>query len=132
VLNWLCSGPSRLSKVLLGAYQDRRLVGFAVLRPIGEPGDLGLQCLDLWHDPAMPLAVEGLFQGALEYARDKSFDVLVFPHFSRDLAQRLEKWGLGRAKNIPHCHYFRAKKAASQALFQGRTYLVGLQGDVGL
>jgi hypothetical protein len=131
-VNWFCFGHSKMQKVLLGCYRYEKLVGFAIFRQVGSPGDQGLECLDLWHDPTQTGAVKALVLAALDHARAQGLDVVMFPHFKRSLGSKIETLGLGKVRTVDHRHYFWAGKDLVRTIQSPATYLVGLQGDVGI
>jgi hypothetical protein len=131
-LNWYCFGHSKIQKVLLGCFLGEELVGFAIFRQVGSPGDRGLECLDLWRGPSHNGTVKALVLAALEYARAQDLDVTMFPHFNSSLGSEIKALGLGKVRSVDHRHYFWAGKDLTQAIQGPGTYLVGLQGDVGI
>jgi hypothetical protein len=131
-LNWYCFGHSKMQKALLGCFLGEELVGFAIFRRVGSPGDRGLECLDLWRDPSHDATVKALVLAALDYARSQSLDVVIFPHFNSSLGSSIEALGLGKVRSVDHRHYFWAGKDLAQTIQGPGTYLVGLQGDAGI
>jgi hypothetical protein len=131
-LNWFCFGHSKLQKLLLGCFQGLELTGLAIFRQIGLPGDRALECVDLWQDPAIQGTVKALALGALKYAQAEGLDVVIFPHFNRSLGSNLKGLNLGQVRTVDHRHYFWAGKELTREIKGPGTYLVGLQGDVGI
>ncbi len=131
-LNWLCFGHPDLAKTLLGCFGPRGLEGFAIAREVGSPGDLALECLDLWTDPAQPGAVAALALGLVRLGRRRGLDAVILHHFSRALGRELTDLGLGRPKQVTRHAYVLARGALAGELTGEGTYLTALQGDVGL
>jgi len=131
-LNWYCFGHSKLQKLLLGCFKNQELVGLAIFRQVGGPGDRGLECLDLWLDPAVKGIVKALALAALKHAQADNLDVVIFPHFKPSLGAEIAALGLGQTRTVDHRHYFWAGKEMTQEIKGSGSYLVGLQGDVGV
>jgi hypothetical protein len=131
-INWFCFGHTKMQKILLGCFRGNELTGFAIFRQVGSLGDRGLECLDLWRDPTQNGTVKALVLAALEYARNHGLDVVMFPHFNRSLGAKIQALGLGQVRTVDHRHYFWAGKDLTSETKSSGTYLVGLQGDVGI
>ncbi len=131
-VNWLCRGHADLGKILLACRRGDELLGYALARQVGRPGDQGLECLDLWCDPAQPQVREALLGGLLDLARARSLDLLMLHPFGPELAASLQRWGLGAFRPIARQHFYMARGELLQAVEQGGCYLCCLQGDVGL
>jgi hypothetical protein len=131
VLNWRTQGRPDLGKTILAAHEGRKLWGYAVLRQIGEPVDQGLECLDLWADPAKPAAFRALVRWSVLHGLRQGLDLVIFHPFSRPLERALDQVRLGRFKDAPRNHFYLARGQACEAM-EGPAMLCCLQGDVGL
>jgi hypothetical protein len=128
VLRWQAFMDPFLDNRLLGCYEGGALLGYTLLK-VRKRGDLAvLDCVDLWLDQSRPEVAGALVAYACRYAALEKFDLISFPHFSRDWGLRLRRWGFLEAA-ASHKGFFKAAVDINARIEAGPSYFTALQGD---
>lgn len=133
-LNWFCFANRDFAKKLFACYWEGRLIGYAVCR-VNQTNRLNLrvvECLDLWGDPVSGSALGPLVHAVQAYAREHAYDLVLFPHFNRDLGMALRGRGMIQVREKERREYFKVRPVSADEITAANSYFVAAQGDNGL
>jgi len=129
-LNWHCFTNPEFGKLLFGAYEGERLVGFAVVCLKEPRGVKVYEILDLWCDPEAPQATTSLIGRIIEHGFRNGVDALELPHYSEELLRFSRKYGFLPRKTEKRGEYCLPKKGLFGPDPVERSYLCLMQGDI--
>ena len=132
VLHWYCFGNQNRRKELFGYYQKGQLQGYAVCWGRETKQRREFECVDLWVDFMEDKIIKSLVRAILDYAKENSFDLVVFPHFDSHLAGAFKRCGLFQRKILRGDRYVKMDAGSEGFLDPRHSYFVSLQGDYGL
>lgn len=133
-INWYCFRCQDLSKTLIAARREGRLVGYAIWRARAHDanGLQNLECLDLWAERQPRGIVAALTLAAFEHAEAVSAHVVTVPHFDPWIGNELQPLGMWNAAATERQDYFRIHSRLASELTVSNSYFVAAQGDNGL
>ena len=132
VINWYCFGNAAYRKELFGYYKTGRLSGYAVCWGKEGAGGRELECVELWLDPRETAAVRSVVYAVWEFARENSYDLVKFSHFTDELGEIFKQSGLWSVGACPSDRYFKVPPELRNRMSGADSYFVGHQGDYGL
>ena len=93
-IQWLCQSNPQAGKKWLGAYDGDQLVGYAIIRAHAWQDISVLECLDIWWDSGYETKTIGSVACyMIQEARKGQMDFLLLDHFSKEMAEVLQKMG---------------------------------------
>lgn len=134
MIAWFCFASRDFGKKLFACYREGHLLGYAACW-LNQTNRLNLrvvECLDLWADPVNGPVLGPLVQAVKGYAQEHSYDLVLFPHFNRDLGAELSKRGLIWAQGKGRREYFKVRPVSADEITAAHSYFVTAQGDIGL
>lgn len=132
VINWYLNPKNESKKRLYACHRADKLLGYILIMET-EVRDIKTHyCVDLWYDEREGCIIEKLMQFAIRRAKSLSFGMVLFPHFSKRLADYYSKLGLIKMKSHFRNDYFKTTLEVSDLIIENNSYFVELQGDRGL
>jgi hypothetical protein len=95
ILQWLCFSNKRQKIKVFAYYEDDKLWGYLILALKEYEANIWI-CLDLWVDPLQSKALSALITKAVQEARQERGDMIIFNHFSADIARMCKAMGMIR------------------------------------
>ena len=132
MINWSCFLNKFRKKELFGYYENGELLGYLAAGAEKSAKLKILKCFDLWVEPSGENTVLSLINAVIEYAKENSFDCVVFPHFTKDLGVYFKKAGLLQGRPKESREYLKAPPEIMSKIRSDNSYFVELQGDRGM
>ena len=130
VLNWYCSNNGVQNNIILGCYQDNKLLGYMLCScEEDELLEKRITVVDLWGHIDDDRVINSLLKRLLKYGAERDCDLVLVPAFHESLKASCKKYIIHRPSAVMQCV---AKKEILNKITKDSSFFSYLHGDNGL
>jgi len=128
VINWYLKDKIQ-RKIAFGCYQHNELIGYVICWIRVLKGYRVLQWVDLWgYHPIKNDVLDSLVNYTVEYAKNNSFECVIFTHFTNNVGKYFKKMDLLEIDS-EKLFYFKANPDTLNKITGKNSFFVDIQGD---
>jgi hypothetical protein len=130
-INWYCFNNNEYEKVVFGYYLSGQLLGYVICQDPRVKSVSFLECSDYWVSPDASQVTHALINAVYNYAFEKKYDCILFPHFNLQLENIFNEMGLFSMEDKNNNEYFKIKPEWFKKINDSNSYFA-IQGDRGI